>query len=214
MSTIKSPRRFLSDPSLWLLLVFNLIAAYYAIAEGWSLPVIMLIYWFQSVTIGFFNFIRIIQLKEFSTQDFTINGKQPDPTRATKMTTAFFFAAHYGFFHLVYFLFIISGTSAENNVSGMGDVSWKFILLTSLGFFLNHLFSYLYNKPRDTEKQNIGTLMFYPYARILPMHLTIIFGSMFGNAIVAFLGLKILADVIMHFLEHNLIRKGEDRYTR
>jgi len=46
--------------------------------------------------------------------------------------------------------------------------------------------------------------MFFPYARIIPMHLTIIFGMLLGKgAIVLFLTLKTLADMIMHVLEHN-----------
>lgn len=51
--------------------------------------------------------------------------------------------------------------------------------------------------------------MFFPYARIIPMHLTIIFGGMFlylgiGSVfvLVLFLGLKAVADLIMHIIEH------------
>ena len=50
-------------------------------------------------------------------------------------------------------------------------------------------------------------MMFFPYARIVPMHLTIIFGSTdWGQrqSLALFLFLKLLADVIMHIVE----RKG------
>ena len=55
--------------------------------------------------------------------------------------------------------------------------------------------------------------MFYPYARIIPMHLTIVFGFNFGGALILFLVLKTFADVIMHIVEHNVLRKGELQKT-
>lgn len=50
--------------------------------------------------------------------------------------------------------------------------------------------------------------MFYPYLRIIPMHLTIIFGhAMDQSAMVLFMILKTLADAGMHMIEHHLFRK-------
>jgi len=46
--------------------------------------------------------------------------------------------------------------------------------------------------------------MFFPCARILPMRLTLIFGSFFTAwqaGLILFLGLKTVADVLMHFVE-------------
>lgn len=103
-------RNALLDSSTWVLLASNLIVAYLAVVESWSLVTIMLIYWFQSVIIGFFNFIRILQLKEFSTKGFRIMNKRPVPTQATKTFVAFFFLFHYGFFHVGYLIFITIST--------------------------------------------------------------------------------------------------------
>jgi len=51
--------------------------------------------------------------------------------------------------------------------------------------------------------------MFFPYIRIVPMHLTIIFagnaieqGSTITGLMVLFLLLKTAADAIMHWIEH------------
>jgi hypothetical protein len=47
-------------------------------------------------------------------------------------------------------------------------------------------------------------MMFFPYARVIPMHFTIIFGaSDWGQKqpLALFLFLKLLADVIMHIIE-------------
>jgi hypothetical protein len=101
MSVNNLPQRNLfSDPSLWLLLFSNLVTIFFATKEGWNLSTIMWVYWFQSITIGLFNFIRILQLKEFSTEGFKINGQPAQPTQGTKKFTAFFFLFHYGFFTL------------------------------------------------------------------------------------------------------------------
>ncbi len=197
------------DFSLLFLLFSNGVAIYFAVTENWKLSAIMWVYWFQSMTIGFFNFIRILELKEFSTEGFRINNQPAQPTQRTKIFTAFFFLFHYGFFHFVYMIFLLTGIFTKTTENALNFVELKYIFGTALIFFFNHLFSYFYNRPKDTKKQNIGALMFYPYARILPMHLTIIFGSAFGGALYLFLGFKTLADVIMHVVEHNVLRKGE-----
>ena len=157
--------------------------------------------------------MRILQLKEFSTEGFKINGRPAQPTQATKLFTAFFFLFHYGLFHFVYLIFLLTGTFAKAYGNVPNSVELKYIALTSLLFFISHLFSFFYNGPQDTKKQNIGSLMFYPYARIIPMHLTIVAGSVFGGALFFFLVLKTFADAIMHIVEHNVLRKGELQET-
>jgi hypothetical protein len=218
MSLKNQPKKYtLNDFSLWLLLFSNFVTLFLAVNEGWNLTTIMWIYWFQSVTIGFFNFLRILQLKEFSTEGLKINGRPAQSTQGIKIYIAFFFLFHYGFFHFVYFFFLLFGTSSQSFGDGPNVVDPKYIFLTVLLFFVNHLFSYFYNRSRDIKNQNLGSLMFYPYARIIPMHLTIIFGSFFdmffgsfGFVLPFFLVLKTFADVIMHFVEHNVLRKGEE----
>jgi hypothetical protein len=120
---------------------------------------------------------------------------------------ASFFAIHYGIFHVVYLVFLIVGIFIPMFGSGMPE--WKEVGFVSVLFFANHLFSFVFNQQRDSHKQNIGTVMMYPYARILPMHLTIIVGA-FVNALPLFLILKALADAGMHVFEHALLRKGSN----
>ncbi len=197
------------DLSLWLLLFSNIATIFFAITENWNVSTILWVYWFQSITIGFFNFIRILQLKEFSTEGFKINGRPTLPTRSTKIFTAFFFLFHFGFFHLIYAIFLTVGSLIHLYGGAIHFGEIRYIALIALLFFINHLFSYIYNKSRDTKIQKIGSLMFYPYIRIIPMHLTIIFGAMFGGALLLFLLLKTFADIIMHLVEHSVLRKDE-----
>ncbi len=199
------------DPSLWVLLALNVATIYFALREGWNLATIMWIYWIQSVTIGIFHFVRILQLEKFTVEGIKVNGKQIPVTASEVLVKGFFatfFAIHYGIFHFVYLIFMIVGIFTPIFGTG-GTPEWKEVVLVSVLFFINHLFSFLFNQAKDSHHQNIGTVMMYPYARIIPMHITIIIGA-FVNALPLFLVLKALADVLSHVFEHALLRKGSN----
>jgi Na+/H+ antiporter NhaD/arsenite permease-like protein len=194
-------KQFRSDSSAVFLIISNLITIILAVYEKWDLSEIMWIYWGQSVIIGYFNWKRILDLKQFSTSGFRINDQPTKPTKKTQKATATFFAVHYGFFHLVYSVFLFDQTRSFSSSTLL------FILLCVVIFFFNHRFSYFHNRERDMKRTpNIGTIMFFPYLRIIPMHLTIIIGSSFAKgssgALILFLGLKTIADLIMHMIEH------------
>jgi hypothetical protein len=191
------------DVSLWSLAGANVLSLVVAVAQGWTLIDLMFVYWLQSVTIGASYCARILALDKFSTEGFKINGRAVAPTAATKRQTATFFAIHYGMFHAVYLLFIGAeappGTFADLQLWGCG-----------VAFAVNHVFSYRYNHAADRHgTPNIGTLMFTPYLRIVPMHLTIVFGLMASDAFgLLFFGiLKTVADVAMHAVEHRLLAR-------
>jgi hypothetical protein len=205
MTKKANPLSIFADNSLVSLLLVNILTIVVALNQHWSLPIILWIYWAQSVIIGIFNFLRILDLKKFSTNGLEINGTPAKPTKETQMTTAIFFLVHYGFFHFIYGGFLFSFAAAS--IQSLRAIDFANIVGTVFIFFFNHLYSYLYNKPSDTKVQNIGQLMFYPYARIFPMHLIIILGFSFSNALPVFLVLKTLADVMMHRAEHS--RKAE-----
>ena len=204
------------DRSLWLLLASNTVTILVAVLQNWDLLAVMWVYWFQSVVIGSFNFLRIRQLREFSTEGFRINRRSVEPTPETKSRVARFFLLHYGFFHLLYFMFLLvfSGTGmfSSGGENPLTSADLKYIIPVALLFLGNHLYSYFYNRPRDTGRPNIGTLMFYPYARIIPMHLTIVLGFFISSPLLFFLLLKTLADAIMHVVEHRvLLRRGQQQ---
>jgi len=193
--------QFRTDRSVVPLLLSNLLTMVWALIEEWHALDVMLVYWVQSVVIGYFNYHRILDLKEFSTANFTINNKQPDSTPATQKRVALFFALHYGGFHAVYLAFILGGSIGTITLSSFG------VIVCIVAFVFNHHYSYQYNKERDSQRvPNIGTIMFFPYARILPMHLTIALASSIGgntgSRLMVFLVIKTVADIIMHMVEH------------
>lgn len=162
----------------------------------------MLVYWMQSIVIGVSNVFRMLALDRFCTENFQINGRSVEATPATKRQVAAFFALHYGFFHAVYFVFLVVEDGAA--------ILDGWFALCALLFAANHFYSHRYNVEVDRRgTPNIGTLMFTPYLRIVPMHLTIILGGMFGGGLglLLFVTLKTIADAAMHLVEHGELRK-------
>jgi hypothetical protein len=197
---VKNGKSIIGDLSLWGLFLSNVIAIVMALVEGWSLGIIMWVYWCQSVIIGIWWFFKLLTLKEFSTKDFKINDMSVPPTQETKIKTSFFFLVHYGVFHTVYSVFLFNMVKTDRI---------KPILLLALVFFIYQAFSFFYNRKWDTaEKPNIGKLFLFPYARILPMHLTLILGGILSGGVfesrltlAIFMILKSMADVVMHIFE-------------
>jgi hypothetical protein len=192
------------DGSLWLLLLVNVATLVVAVIDHWNTVALMAAYWAQSVIIGIANVLRIRALDRFSTEGFKIGGKAVDPTPAVRNQTAGFFAIHYGFFHFGYLVFLLKEGSAAAIFDG-----WFWACTGA--FALNHLWSYRYNAALDRRgTPNIGTLMFTPYLRVLPMHFTIVIGALFIDStagLMLFGVLKIGVDLLMHVIEHAQLRK-------
>lgn len=209
-------RKYFADSSAISLLISNIIVIILAIVQKWDIATVLWVYWMQSIIIGFFQFLRILSLKKFSTENFKINNQPTHPTTSTKLFTAFFFAFHYGFFHFIYAIFLF------NFFKSSQPFDFANLFLGGFIFFINHFFSYYQNEQSsssnrtiDEQKtQNIGTLMFTPYARIIPMHLIIIFGAILGqSALSVFLLFKTMADLVMHTLKHKTNLPNESLST-
>lgn len=198
----------LRDPSLWAIILGNFFSIAMAFFQEWPLYQTLWVYWSQSVIIGIINFYRIINLEKFTTKGLTINDKAVPETTAGKIQIASFFALHYGFFHFIYALFLWTELPLIN-------IPTKDIIFTALcicGFIGSHSYSFRYNANLDFKDKSphLGTLMFYPYMRIIPMHLIIIFGASMGQAaLIVFMILKTVADAGMHVVEHRLFQKQD-----
>lgn len=212
-----------NDHATLAIIASNLLTLLTAWWQDWPLVLMLWPYWCQSLVIGWFARKRILALGTFSTEGFRINDQAVAPTPETQRRTATFFAIHYGFFHLVYFIFLLamSAMSGEPASAGGGTqvVQPSFerihrsdvllILGLSLSFWFSHRASYREHVEADLRRvPNIGTLMFLPYLRIIPMHLTIILGMALGDGLgrLLFGGLKTVADVLMHKIEHRWLQ--------
>ena len=188
------------------LLISNVAVIVLSMIEKWDVATVLWVYWMQSVIIGFFQFVRIVSLKKFSTEKFTVNNQPVLPTVQTKKTVAVFFAFHYGFFHFIYAILLFNFFKSSETVDFLN------LLYGGLIFLLNHFFSFWYYKIIDKRQiQNIGRLMFLPYIRIVPMHMIVIFGMFLGqSALLIFLALKTIADLFLHTVKHNMTLPAEN----
>lgn len=163
------------DPALFSLIIANLFTIIFALINQWEIMTLLWIYWWQGIIIGLFNFIRILQIKTKT------SGLMPTQS---KYFTAIFFLFHYGIFHLTYAMFlfmfpIIRGaftmpmTSRMGSVEAVSSSGGVTILLPILIFFVSHLVSFIYHKQERAKDDNPSKVMFLPYKRIIPMHLTI-----------------------------------------
>jgi hypothetical protein len=163
---------------------------------------VLIIYWAQSVIIGIFTLIKLIDipLEQFNTGNvsLTVNGQPITNPIWMKIYMPLFFAFHYGFFHLIYFIFLSRMFWKMTNIG--------YVYLAIGIFFLNHLYSFFINRKSDEAKMtNPSTVFSRPYSRIFPMHIILVFGLYLnpsGLGLVAFLTLKTIADFLTHLKEH------------
>ena len=193
-----------SDLSLQALLLSNLITIVWSLIANWSAGMVMWSYWYHSVSIGLLWLLKILCLKDFSTKGVEIPiGTELAPTTFAKILCALVFLVHYGFFHFAYAKGLQILYPAINSAA---------VMPIAIIFFLYQCFSFFYSKKWETkQKPNIGTVMLFPYIRIVPMHISFIIGGYvvylvggtFSSRIilVIFMLLKTAADAYMHTVE-------------
>jgi hypothetical protein len=181
-------RGLFRDLSAISLIVANVFTLVLVLVQGWNLGALLWVYLFQSVIIGISWFGK-----------FLIFRKQK---RGIKKFTFLHYVFPFFMMHGIYMAFISLFFGWDNTL----------YILTGAGIFLvNHGFSFFYNLSRDKKKFVKGdfiALTSAPYARIIPMHVSILFfvfiGRLFPVVVttVVFLLLKSWLDVVMHVGSH------------
>ena len=213
------PGDFIHNVPILSLIFANIVTIVLAILGNWDLATVMFIYWAQSIIIGIFTVVSLIGA---DTAALGADLQKPIDERegTEKITPRFvwfykfmiagFFTLHYGLFHWGYYTFIV-----ESGLFGTVNFSDPGIWLSCALFFANHLYSHITYRHEGPEgSEFINEHFFTPYRRIIPMHLTIIFGSIvilaleiFGitstlPVLVLFLLLKTYSDISAHLIKH------------
>lgn len=182
-------------PALIFMLFTNAIPIFGVLTFGWDVGTILTLYWLESVIIGILNIPKM----------WTCEG-----SLGTKLFLTPFFIAHFGGFSLGHAFFLKDvfkvGTLFDSLLS-FGPILW-----TALTFLLSHIFSMLINffGKKEYEGRLANEQMFFPYGRIIIMHIVIIFGGglvmLLGQPLIALImliGLKVMFDMAAHTMEHD-----------
>jgi hypothetical protein len=211
-------RHVWTDLSAWLLILTNLITISYAFIDHWAFSTIIWVYWCQTLIIGFFALLRTISLTDLSYRG--VERIQPKFFVRAKLRSGVFFLAHFTVVQGILTLILGAFLGPVTSQNGM------ILLSSSLLFFCNHLFSYVYNKRKErVVYKNLGMIVLRPYLRTLPLFVAFLFVGMIVAVFflirdeqlvpVAFVVLfvfKTSADVSAHTLEHMPPEKRKRRW--
>lgn len=192
------------------LVAVNLVPLVGVLFFGWSLFSLMLLYWFESGIVGFFNVLKILRASGPApeNQEFTINERPANP--ANKWFIAPFFVLHYGIFWTVHgvFVFLVFGLGvfdvlAPDRPSGFSGGLRGFepvgVAVAAAAMLLSHGVSFFVNFLGKREYLAVSPMeqMSRPYSRVFVLHVTVLAGA----CLTAFLGTPLAALVVMVFLK-------------
>lgn len=151
----------------WTLAIGFLIAANLLPVAGvllfeWDVSTILLLYWLETVVIGAVNIPKMWMCTGGS---------------GSKLYLSAFFAAHFGGFSWGHLAFLKQSFDLEPVIPAI--LAGGALAATALSFLVSHIFSMFYNfiGKREYEGRDAGEQMFFPYGRIVVMHVVIIFGG-------------------------------------
>lgn len=171
----------------------NVVTLLIALWQGWSFASLVWPYWLQSVAIGVGNVVRMSRVDRFSTDGVRMNDAPVPANASGRGCMAAFFCVHYGLFHLVYLMFLLGITELAPGEGRWVAVGAAVMVAAQIVATRRQM------REDAATTPNLGTMMMMPYLRILPMHLTILFGlplagSSAGAAVLLFGVLKTLGD--------------------
>jgi hypothetical protein len=188
---------FKSRPSVIALVLANLVPLFGALFLGWDAFVVLLLYWTESLIVGFYTLLKIGLAK--GVKGFRL---------AHKVFVMVFFSVHYGGFmigHLIALTAIIGPTSQFPVLESL-----PLVAVAALAILLSHGYSFATNYigKKEYERSAELLLMFSPYKRIAVMHIAIIFGAFLGIVVlggplpVSALVVLILAKTVIDLRQH------------
>lgn len=212
--------------SVLLLVAVNLIPLVGVAFLGWSLMLILVLYWIESGIVGVINVFKIARAAGDTAMSvggsrvtIRMTGLATDMARGALIG---FFILHYGIFWIVHGMFVflmplfagLAGTANDPSAFGPMDfgplpldaVAFSAALIAAshgVSFFTNYLGRGEYLRVSPQQQ------MMSVYGRVIVLHVTIILGAvvigLFGTrlaALVLLVALKTVLDVIFHLREH------------
>lgn len=180
---------------------------------GWSLMMILVLYWIESGIVGAINIFKIAR----------VDGPASSASGLVRGGLIGFFILHYGTFWVVHgaFVFLMpvfAGlTSLGTNGTGFavadfGPLSMDGVLLSAAALTASHVVSFFVNflGRREYLLVTAQQQMLSVYGRVIVLHVTILGGAFlagfFGTpfaALVVLVALKTVVDLFFHLREHD-----------
>lgn len=192
------------------LIIANILGGILALLYGWDVGQIMLAYWLENLAIGLINVVKMIVVGFLSVpEDATANGKPFTRNGHIGLTlfTVPFFLVHYGGFLTGHGVFLAA--MFESNFSDIRTVLIMFIPLLA-----HHIYSFVFNfiGRKEYENRMVMMQMFSPYARVVVLHVAIIFGGallMFSGSGLLGVAILVVGKIIVDTGLHNWSHKGK-----
>ena len=205
-----------------VLVVVNLLPVWAVTTERIGMGDVFTVYWIENVVVWACGIVRTATAQGAGkdTVPVTTNGVRGD------MSSAKFFALHYGIFTLVHGIFAVIVAAVVGLDGGLDQV-----VLLSLAITVSHVFSLAVNWFGREERRVVspGQAMFAPYPRMLVLHIGIIIafgvaldgldhGENRGDQVTAVAVLcvmKTLVDLGFHLWQHRsrqVSRQGDGLY--
>lgn len=180
---------FFRNPGMWLILLSNMAVFFIpGLDIARDAYTLLWIYLCQSLLIGLLHFFKLLFYR-FAPPSGSSNVMNPK-------AIALFFLVHFGFFHAVYAMFIPPSKADWILVVQGAAIFFCSLILTTMQHF----------SAENSGKYKAMEFMFFPYLRIIPIHMAIILGGFMGavsgNAAPIFyvlVGIKILLELVIEY---------------
>ena len=192
-------------PSLLALGLANALPIAGVLLLGWKVFPLVLLYWLENVVVGGFNVGKLLLARP-----------QEPAYSVGKLFIILFFIFHFGMFTLVHgvFVFALFGAKSLPRFDSLAELpaairayhlGWGVLALV-----VSHGLSFYWNYFENGEyrRASLPILMMQPYARLVVLHLAVLFGGWIvltlGSPLLALLvlvALKTAADVRAHQAE-------------
>ncbi len=193
--------------SVLALIAANLVPLFGVLFFGWSLFMLIALYWLENIVTGIYTIARMRKATGMPRSQLTANlrgnsGKPYAPERKGEFVSGFII--HYGLFTAVHGFLIFAFFQQS-------QLHFIALLPGILSLFVSHGISYYVNFIETGEYQCTAPPDFFlhPYLRIIVLHLTIVLGAILVVAyhsrlimLVILIFLKTAVDVMLHVKEN------------
>jgi len=189
------------DYTIWSLVIVDILVTVLTLTGGRNFVDLLWVYWYQIIIVGLFMCVKVIDHKlnlGFLANFFSKLGS------IITILSVYFLVAIVGAF--LCFVSVGNNTSNTDELIPIFGSMFFANLFVIVILFINHTFSFIYNRKKDRELANVPNLWIFSY-RILPLILGIfaITSINFKTniiAIIIFVIMKTCLDVIGHVDEH------------